>query len=142
MFMGLLTEFKEFALRGNVIDLAIGVVIGGAFGKIVTSLVNDLIMPSISYMIGTSSFKNLSVILHPAVFDGDGKESIPALLLNYGIFIQTVIDFTMITFAIFMVVKTINKLRRIQDVPVETPAPSGEIKLLTEIRDVLKQQKP
>jgi len=139
--MGLMSEFKEFALRGNVIDLAIGVVIGGAFGKIVTSLVNDLIMPGVSYVIGTSSFKSLSAILRPAVLDAEGKETVPALLLNYGTFIQTIIDFAIIAFVIFMVVKAINKLRRSQEVPAEAPGPSDEVKLLTEIRDALNQAK-
>ncbi len=139
--MGLMSEFKEFALRGNVIDLAIGVVIGGAFGKIVTSLVNDLIMPGVSYVIGTSSFKSLSAILRPAVLDAEGKETVPALLLNYGTFIQTIIDFAIIAFVIFMVVKAINKLRRSQKVPAEAPGPSDEVKLLTEIRDALNQAK-
>ncbi len=139
--MSLMSEFKEFALRGNVIDLAIGVVIGGAFGKIVTSLVNDLIMPGVSYVIGTSSFKSLSVILRPAVLDTEGKESVPALLLNYGAFIQTIIDFAIIAFVIFLVVKAINNLRRKEEAPAEAAAPSDEVKLLTEIRDALKQAK-
>ncbi|MBP6299154.1 MAG: large-conductance mechanosensitive channel protein MscL [Arenimonas sp.] len=139
--MGMLTEFKEFALRGNVIDLAIGVVIGGAFGKIVTSLVNDLIMPGVSYVIGTSSFKSLSAVLRPAVLDAEGKESVPALLLNYGAFIQTIIDFAIIAFVIFLVVKAINNLRRSQEVPAEVPGPSEEVQLLTQIRDALNQQK-
>jgi large conductance mechanosensitive channel len=139
--MSLLSEFKEFALRGNVIDLAIGVVIGAAFGKIVTSLVNDLIMPSVSYVIGTSSFKTLSVVLRPAVLDVDGNESVPALLLNYGIFIQTIIDFAIIAFVIFMVVKAINNLRRKEEAPVEASGPSDEVQLLTEIRDALNQAK-
>ncbi len=139
--MSLMSEFKEFALRGNVIDLAIGVVIGGAFGKIVTSLVNDLIMPGVSYVIGTSSFKSLSAVLRPAVLDAEGKESVPALLLNYGTFIQTIIDFAIIAFVIFMVVKAINNLRRSQETPAEAPAISDEVKLLTEIRDALHQTK-
>lgn len=139
--MSLISEFKEFALRGNVIDLAIGVVIGGAFGKIVTSLVSDLIMPGVSYVIGTSSFKSLSAVLRPAVLDAEGKESVPALLLNYGAFIQTIIDFAIIAFVIFMVVKAINKLRRSQEAPAEAPGPSDEVKLLTEIRDALTQVK-
>lgn len=139
--MGMMTEFKEFALRGNVIDLAIGVVIGGAFGKIVTSLVNDLIMPGVSYVIGTSSFKSLSATLRPAVLDAEGKESVPALLLNYGAFIQTIIDFAIIAFVIFLVVKAINNLRRSQEAPAEAPGPSEEVQLLTQIRDALNQQK-
>jgi large conductance mechanosensitive channel len=139
--MGMLSEFKEFALRGNVIDLAIGVVIGGAFGKIVTSLVNDLIMPGVSYIIGSSNFKSLSVMLRPAVLDPEGKETAPALLLNYGTFLQTIIDFAIIAFVIFMVVKAINELRRKEEVPAEAPGPSDEVKLLTEIRDALNTKK-
>lgn len=139
--MSMMSEFKEFALRGNVIDLAVGVVIGGAFGKIVGSLVNDLIMPSVSYVIGSSSFKSLSLILRPAVLDADGKESVPALLLNYGSFIQSIIDFTIIAFVIFITVRVINNLRRNQETPVEVPGPSEEVQLLTQIRDALTQQK-
>jgi large conductance mechanosensitive channel len=139
--MGMMTEFKEFALRGNVIDLAVGVVIGGAFGKIVTSLVNDLIMPSVSYVIGSSNFKSLSMTLRPAVLDSEGKESVPALLLNYGSFIQAIIDFAIIAFVIFIVVKMINDLRRKQEAPAEVAGPSEEVQLLTQIRDALNQQK-
>lgn len=139
--MSMMSEFKEFALRGNVIDLAVGVVIGGAFGKIVGSLVNDLIMPAVSYVIGSSSFKSLSVVLRPAVLDADGKESAPALLLSYGVFIQTIIDFTIIAFVIFLTVKVINELRRKQETPTEAPGPSEEVQLLTQIRDALNQQK-
>lgn len=139
--MGMMTEFKEFALRGNVIDLAVGVVIGGAFGKIVASLVNDLIMPSVSYVIGSSNFKSLSMTLRPAVLDSEGKESVPALLLNYGSFVQSIIDFAIIAFVIFMVVKMINDLRRKQEAPVEVAGPSEEVQLLTQIRDALNQQK-
>ena len=139
--MGMMTEFKEFALRGNVIDLAVGVVIGGAFGKIVASLVNDLIMPSVSYVIGSSNFKSLSMTLRPAVLDSEGKESVPALLLNYGSFVQSIIDFAIIAFVIFMVVKMINDLRRKQEAPAEVAGPSEEVQLLTQIRDALNQQK-
>ncbi|MBP7370434.1 MAG: large-conductance mechanosensitive channel protein MscL [Arenimonas sp.] len=139
--MSIISEFKEFAIRGNVIDLAVGVVIGGAFGKIVTSLVNDLIMPAVSYVIGSSSFKSLSLILRPAVLDADGKETVPALLLSYGAFIQSILDFTIIAFVIFIAVKVINELRRKQETPVEAPGPSEEIQLLSQIRDALTQQK-
>lgn len=139
--MSMISEFKEFALRGNVIDLAVGVVIGGAFGKIVTSLVNDLIMPAVSYVIGSSNFKSLSLILRPAVLDADGKETVPALLLSYGSFIQSILDFTIIAFVIFIAVKVINELRRKQETPVEAPGPSEEIQLLSQIRDALTQQK-
>ncbi|MCE2869037.1 MAG: large-conductance mechanosensitive channel protein MscL [Gammaproteobacteria bacterium] len=139
--MSIISEFKEFALRGNVIDLAVGVVIGGAFGKIVTSLVNDLIMPSVSVLISSADFKSLSAVLRPATIGADGKETMPVILLNYGAFIQTIVDFTIIAFVIFIAIKAINRIRRQQQpeapVPVE---PSEEVKLLTEIRDALKKQ--
>lgn len=136
--MSIVSEFKEFALRGNVIDLAVGVVIGGTFGKIVTSLVNDLIMPAAAYIIGSSDFKSLSMLLRPAVIGADGKETAPAVLLNYGAFIQTIVDFTIIAFVIFLAIKAINRFRRQEQVEAPAPAePSDEVKLLTEIRDAL-----
>ena len=137
--MGMMQEFKEFALRGNVIDLAVGVVIGASFGKIVTSLVSDLITPVISYVIGSSSFKSLSIIMRPAEFAADGKELTPALLLSYGSFIQSIIDFTIVALVIFLVVKVINRLRRQEEVPDAAPVISDEVKLLTEIRDALNK---
>ena len=140
--MSMLSEFKEFALRGNVIDLAVGVVIGAAFGKIVTSLVNDMIMPSVSYLIGSADFKNLSAVLRPAVIGPDGKETLPALMLNYGSFIQTIIDFALIAFVIFLAVKAINRMRRAEEAPTAPEEPSDEVKLLTEIRDSLKKSDP
>ena len=139
--MGMISEFKKFALRGNVMDMAVGVIIGGAFGKIVTSLVNDMIMPAVSYVIGGSSFKSLAIMLRPAVLDAEGKETSPALLLNYGAFLQTTIDFAIIAFVIFMAVKGMNQLRRKQEEPVAAPEPSDEVKLLTEIRDALTPKK-
>lgn len=139
--MGMVSEFKEFALRGNVIDLAVGVVIGAAFGRIVTSLVADLITPLISYVIGSTSFKSLSLMLRPAELGADGKELAPALLLNYGSFMQSIIDFAIIAFVIFIAVKSINNLRRKQEeAPPSAPEPSDEVKLLTEIRDALNRQ--
>ncbi len=140
--MGMISEFKEFALRGNVIDLAVGVVIGGAFGKIVSSLVNDLITPVISLFTGSADFKSLSLTLRTAVLDADGKETVPALLLNYGSFIQSVIDFTLIALVIFFAVKAINRLRRQEQTAPPAPAPaepSAEAKLLAEIRDLLSK---
>ncbi len=141
--MGMISEFKEFALRGNVIDLAVGVVIGGAFGKIVSSLVNDLITPVISLFTGSADFKSLSLTLRTAVLDADGKETVPALLLNYGSFIQSVIDFTLIALVIFFAVKAINRLRRQEQAAPPAPAPaepSAEAKLLAEIRDLLSKR--
>jgi len=138
--MSIISEFKEFALRGNVIDLAVGVVIGGAFGKIVTSLVNDLIMPSVSVLISSADFKSLSAVLRPATIGADGKETMPAILLNYGAFIQTIVDFTIIAFVIFLAIKAINRIRRQQPEAPAPAEPSEEVKLLTEIRDALKKQ--
>lgn len=139
--MSILSEFKEFALRGNVIDLAVGVVIGGAFGKIVTSMVNDLIMPSVAYLIGSADFKSLSAVLRPAVPAVDGKETVPAILLNYGTFIQTIVDFTIIALVIFLAIKVINRVRRQEQPEAPAPAePSDEVKLLTEIRNLLSDK--
>lgn len=140
--MSMLKEFKEFALRGNVIDLAVGIVIGGAFGKIVSSLVSDLITPFISLLIGSADFKSLSFMMRPATIDAGGVETVPALLLNYGSFIQSIIDFAIIAFVIFVVVKAINNMRKQQEAPPAEPvAPSEEVQLLTQIRDALNQQK-
>jgi large conductance mechanosensitive channel len=133
--MGLVSEFKEFAVRGNVIDLAVGVVIGGAFGKIVTSMVNDVIMPLIGKLVGGVNFSNLQVILSPASIGPDGKE-IAAVALRYGAFLQSIIDFTLVAFAVFLFVKVINRLHRKQE--AAPAAPSDEVLLLTEIRDALR----
>lgn len=145
--MGFLKEFKEFAMKGNVMDMAIGVIIGGAFGKIVTSLVNDLLMPLIGALIGNVDFTTLSATLRPAVMNGEEvvKE---AVTLNYGNFIQTTVDFLIVAFCIFLVIKLINKATNIVKKPAkeETPAapaepePTKEELLLTEIRDLLKQK--
>ena len=134
--MSFLSEFKEFAMRGNVIDLAVGVVIGGAFGKIITSLVNDIVMPLVGKLLGGVNFTELAVVLSPAQVGADGKELAAAVLLRYGAFIQSIIDFTLIAFAVFMAIKLINRLqRRREDAPA---APAAEIVLLTEIRDALR----
>ena len=128
--MGVFSEFKEFAVKGNVVDLAVGVIIGAAFGKIVTSLVADIVMPSIGLAVGGVNFTTLQVTLKDAVGDK------PAVLLKYGVFLQTVFDFLIVAFAIFMAVKAINKLKRAE--PAKAPAPpSKEVELLTEIRDAL-----
>ena len=138
-----IAEFKEFAMKGNVVDMAIGVVIGGAFGKITTSLVNDVIMPLISRITGGVDFSAWKWVLKAAETAADGTE-IPEIAVNYGSFIAVVLDFLIIAFALFMVVKAINKLRSIgkKDEPAEEedPAPTAE-ELLTEIRDLLKEQK-
>ena len=136
--MGMVSEFKEFAMRGNVIDLAVGVVIGGAFGKIVTSLVNDVIMPVIGKLLGGVNFSNLKVVLEPAKLGADGKE-VAEVALRYGAFIQSMIDFILIAFAVFIFVKLINALHRKQEAAAAPPAePSPEVVLLTEIRDTLR----
>ena len=136
--MGMIQEFKEFAMRGNVVDLAVGVVIGAAFGKIVGSLVNDIIMPAIGFLVGRVNFSDLAIELQAASVDAAGAE-VPAVLVKYGAFIQTIVDFTIIAFAIFVAVKVINRLKRKQEEAPPAPAePSDEVKLLTEIRDTLK----
>lgn len=135
--MGMAKEFKEFALRGNVVDLAVGVVIGAAFGKIVSSLVNDIVMPALGYFIGGVDFGDLAYELKAATVDAAGTE-IPAVLVKYGAFIQTVVDFIIIALAIFVAVKVMNSLKRKEAASPEPPAaPSEEVKLLTEIRDSL-----
>ena len=136
-----IAEFKEFAMKGNVVDMAIGVVIGAAFGKITTSLVNDVIMPLISRITGGVDFSAWKWVLKAAEVAEDGTE-IPEIAVNYGSFIAVVLDFLIIAFALFMVVKAINKLRSIgkkeEPVEEEDPAPTAE-ELLTEIRDLLKE---
>ena len=132
--MSIIKEFREFAMRGNVVDLAVGVIIGAAFGKIVSSLVAD-IMPPLGLLIGGIDFKQFAVTLREA--QGD----IPAVVMHYGVFIQNVFDFLIVAFAIFMAIKLINKLNRKKEEPAAaTPAPTKEEVLLTEIRDLLKEQ--
>ena len=137
--MGMMTEFREFAMRGNVIDLAVGVVIGGAFGKIVSALVDKVIMPPIGLLIGGVDFSRLAITLKAATVDAAGKE-VPAVVLAYGEFINAVIQFVIVAFAIFMVVKAINRLhKKPEDAPAAPPEPSEDILLLREIRDSLKK---
>jgi len=132
----MLKEFKEFAVKGNVIDLAVAVIIGGAFGKIVTSLVNDIIMPLFGVILGGISFANLKYVITPAT--GDIKEA--AIL--YGAFIQSVVDFIIIAFSIFLFVKLLTSMKKKEpELPPVPPAPSQEVVLLQEIRDLLKLQK-
>ena len=133
--MSILSEFKEFAARGNVVDLAVGVVIGAAFGKIVTSLVDNLVMPPIGYVIGGIDFSDLVIRIGNPVADAKGVVSGGAVI-KYGAFLNTIIQFAIIAFAIFLVVKLINRL--IPKKPVEPAGPSAEVLLLTEIRDTLK----
>jgi len=139
----MLKEFKEFAMRGNVIDMAVGVIIGAAFGKIVTSLVNDVLMPPIGLLMGNMDFSNLflnlSAVDYPSLA---AAEAAGAPIVKYGLFINTVLDFLIVAFVIFMVIRTINRLKRKQEAapPPAPPAPSPEVTLLTEIRDALKSR--
>ena len=131
--MGILQEFKEFAVKGNAVDMAVGIIVGAAFGKIISSLVADVVMPPIGMLIGGVDFSNLAVTLKEAA------EGAPAVTLKYGAFIQTMVDFTIIAFAIFMIVKLINSLKKKQEeAPPAAPEPTKEELLLTEIRDLLK----
>lgn len=131
--MSMMSEFKSFAMRGNVVDMAVGIVIGGAFGKIVSSFVADVLMPPIGLLLGNVDFSDLAVTLQDA---GEGAE---AVMLRYGVFIQTIVDFIIIAFAIFMVVKAMNTvMKKEEEKPPEPPKPSKEEVLLTEIRDALR----
>lgn len=136
--MGFLKDFKQFAMRGNVVDMAVGVIIGGAFGKIVASLVNDIIMPPIGMLLGEMDFKSLAVVLKEAEVV-DGNVIAEAVTLRYGMFIQNTIDFLIVALVVFVAIRAINKMKK-QPEPVATPEPSTEEKLLTEIRDLLKSQ--
>lgn len=137
--MGMISEFKEFAMRGNVIDLAVGVVIGAAFGKIVTALVEKVIMPPIGWLIGQVDFSDLAWELAPAKLAADGTE-IPAVVIGYGEFLNTIIQFIIVAFAIFMLIKAINRLARKKPEEPAAPAePSEEVLLLREIRDNLRK---
>ena len=136
--MGLAKEFKEFAMKGSVVDLAIGVIIGGAFGNIVTSFVNDVLMPPLGVLLGGVDFKEYKAVLVDAV----GSKA--AVTLNYGMFIQNIIDFLIIAAAIFLAIKAMNAAKKkdvVVPAPAAAPAPSAEETLLTEIRDLLKEKK-
>lgn len=139
-----LQEFKAFAMRGNVIDMAVGIIIGGAFGKIVSSVVADILMPAIGVFFGGVNFTDLKWVIKDAVYGADGKEITAAATLNYGNFLQTTIDFIIIAFVIFLFIKFMAKLsRKKEESPAATPeppAPTKEEKLLTEIRDILKEK--
>lgn len=137
--MGIVSEFKTFAMRGNVMDMAVGIIIGGAFGKIIASFVNDVLMPPLGLLIGGVDFGDLKFTMKEAVLNGADVIS-PAVTLNYGMFVNSVIDFIIIAFAIFMMIKAMNKMKKKEEtVPAAPPAPSNEEKLLTEIRDLLKK---
>jgi len=133
--MGMIQEFKTFAMRGNVVDMAVGIIIGGAFGKIVSSFVADVIMPPIGILVGGVDFSKLAITLKEAVGDT------AAVTINYGKFIQSIIDFIIIAFAIFLVIKAMNALQKKQEEAPAPPAPpSNEENLLAEIRDILKRK--
>lgn len=143
--MAFLKEFKEFAMRGNLIDMAVGVVIGGAFGKIISSLVDDIIMPLVGVATGGMNFTDYKLVIQQAVVDGQTQEILkPEVSLNWGTWVQTLVDFLIVAFCIFVAIKAINQLKRQkQEEPApEAPAePSKEEVLLTEIRDLLREQK-
>ncbi len=132
--MGMLKEFKEFAVRGNVVDMAVGIIIGAAFGKIVSSLVGDVIMPPIGFFLGGVDFSNLALVIKEAA------QNSPAVTIKYGKFVQTIIDFTIIAFSIFIIVKAVNSLKKEEVKEDAPPEPSKEEMLLTEIRDLLKEK--
>ncbi|MBE6111911.1 MAG: large-conductance mechanosensitive channel protein MscL [Peptococcaceae bacterium] len=135
-------EFKEFAFKGNVLDMSIGVIIGGAFGKIVTSLVNDIIMPFFGFITAGTDFTSLKLVLSPAVLDAAGEVLKPEAAIMYGSFIQNIFDFFIVAFCIFFFVQQISKLKKKNEEPAPEPAPAGPTteELLSEIRDLLKQQ--
>ncbi|OGI16560.1 MAG: large-conductance mechanosensitive channel [Candidatus Moranbacteria bacterium RBG_19FT_COMBO_42_6] len=132
--MKIISEFKQFAMRGNVVDLAVGVIIGGAFGKIITSLVEDILMPPIGLILGGVNFSDLKIILKAGVGD------IAPITLNYGSFLQATVDFLIIAVAIFMLIKSINALAKKKEEPVKPAEIPNQEKLLTEIRDLLKNK--
>ena len=138
--MKLLDEFKAFALKGNVVDMAVGIIIGAAFGKIVSSLVGDILMPVLGLLLGGVHFNNLKFVIKSAVMDGSTIVS-PEVAVNYGNFIQTTIDFIIIAFAIFLMIKGLSKLsfKKLEESP-DAPPPPPDIQLLTEIRDLLKDE--
>ncbi len=135
----MLDEFKAFAMRGNVVDMAVGIIIGGAFGKIISSFVGDVLMPPLGLLLGGIDFKDMAYPLKAAVMNG-AEVITPAVSLNYGMFIQNVVDFLIIAFAIFMAIKAMNSMKKPEVVVVEAPpAPTREEELLSEIRDLLKK---
>ncbi len=133
--MSMMSEFRDFAVRGNVVDMAVGIVIGAAFGKIVTAFVNGVLMPPIGMLLGGVDFSELAITLQEA------SGEVAAVTLNYGVFVQTVVDFVIIAFAIFMVVRAMNSMKKKEEAkPAAPPKPSAEETLLTEIRDILRKE--
>lgn len=143
--MGIVKEFKEFAVKGNMLDMAVGIIIGGAFGKIISSLVNDILMPPLGMLLGKVDFTSLKVILQKgreAVMEGTTivQPAVSDVSINYGMFIQNIIDFLIVAFCIFLVIRAMNNLKRKEEVaPAAPPPPSDEVLLLKEIRDLLKK---
>lgn len=139
----MLNEFKNFAMRGNVVDMAVGIIIGGAFGKIVSSLVNDIIMPPIGKAMGNVDFSQLFINLSDQSFASlSAAQEAGAATINYGVFINTVLDFVIVAFAIFMVIRGLNKMKKKEEEkPAEAPKPSEEVVLLQQIRDSLQSGK-
>ncbi|MDL2221962.1 large-conductance mechanosensitive channel protein MscL [Parabacteroides sp. OttesenSCG-928-N08] len=139
----LLGEFKEFAMRGNVVDMAVGIIIGGAFGKIVSSIVSDVIMPPIGLLVGGVNFTELKIVLKEAVMEGADVIT-PAVTINYGNFLQVTFDFIIVAFAIFMMIRGMNALNKKKEeapAPAAPAEPPADVKLLSEIRDLLKEKK-
>jgi len=140
--MKMLDEFKAFAMRGNVVDMAVGIIIGGAFGKIISSFVSDVLMPPLGLLLGGIDFKDMLYTLKGAVMQGS-EVITPAVTLNYGMFIQNIVDFLIIAFAIFMAIKAMNSMKKKEEeapaAPEAPPAPTKEQELLAEIRDLLKK---
>ena len=143
---GFIQEFRDFATKGNVVDMAVGVIVGGAFGTITKSLTDDIIMPFVSLFLGGINFNDWKLVLKEAVLNPDGTEAAAAVSINYGTLLSTVLDFIILAFAVFCMVKLLNSLHRKKEeepAPVEEPAPpepTAEEKLLTEIRDLLKEK--
>lgn len=141
--MGVIKEFKEFAVKGNVLDMAIGIIIGGAFGKIVTSILNDILMPPLGLLIGGTDFTDLKVTIKDKTIDAAGN-AVAEVTINYGNFVQTLVDFILVAIAVFMIIKVMNRIRAKLDATPKTPAPPAEPTkeeiLLTEIRDILKNK--
>lgn len=136
-----LSDFKDFAMRGNVVDMAVGVIIGGAFGKIISSLVDDIIMPVVGLATGGMDFKDLKVTLKDPVLDAAGAVTQEAVTWNYGMFIQNIVDFLIVAFCIFMAIRVMQKFRKKEEEKAAEPEkPAPDVELLTEIRDLLKQQ--
>lgn len=136
----LFKDFKDFAMRGNVVDMAVGVIVGGAFGKIVSSLVDDVIMPVVGVATGGIDFKELKAVIKDPVLDAAGQVTQEAVTINYGMFIQYIVDFLIVAFCIFMVIRFMQKFRRKEEAAAAPPEPTKEEVLLTEIRDLMRKQ--